>query len=117
MSWLDNIKEMTIRRVPELAGDDNEFLLEDLIDDAFQGIMQYTNADSYNTVWDKKLVRCVAMLYNNIGTEGSTSRSSLSVSDSFDNTDVIASFIVANFPQYIKPTGYVYPADRTKYPD
>ena len=50
MSWLDNIKEMTIRRVPELAGDDNEFLLEDLIDDAFQSIMQYTNADSYNTV-------------------------------------------------------------------
>lgn len=117
MSWLDDIKEMTIRRVPELAGDDNEFLLEDLIDDSFKSIMQYSKANSYNTDWDKILVRCVAMLYNNIGTEGSVSRSSLSVSDSFDDTDVIASFIVANIPQYIKPTGYVYPNDRMKYPD
>lgn len=117
MSWLDNIKEMTIRRVPELAGDDNEFLLEDLIDDAFKSIMQYSKASSYNTDWDKTLVRCVAMLYNNVGAEGSTSRSSLNTSDSFDSTDAIASFIVANIPQYIKPTGYEYPADRMNYPN
>lgn len=117
MSWLDNIEEMVIRRVPELGTDENEFLMEDLIDDAFKAIMQYTRADSYNTDWDKKLVRCVAMLYNNIGTEGLTSRSSLSVSDSFDDTDVLASFMVANFPQYIKPVGYQYPADRMNYPD
>lgn len=117
MSWLQDIEEAVIRRIPELGTEDNEFLLEDLIDDAFLEIMQYTRADSYNTDWDKKLVRCVAMLYNNIGTEGLTSRSALSVSDSFDAPDVIASFIVANFPQYIKPVGYVYPADRMKYPD
>lgn len=117
MSWLQDIEEMVIRRVPELGTDENEFLLEDLIDDAFKAIMQYSKADSYHTDWDKTLVRCVAMLYNNVGTEGLISRSALSVSDAFDGTDVIASFIVANIPQYIKPTGYKYPENRMNYPD
>lgn len=117
MSWLQDIKDAVIRRVPELGDEDNEFLLEDLIDDSFKSIMQYSKANSYNTDWDKTLVRCVAMLYNNIGTEGLVSRSSLSTSDSFEDTDVIAGFIVANIPQYIKPAGYVYPAGRMNYPD
>lgn len=115
MSWSDTIRLAVYRRVPAL--ENNFDLCNDLIEDAFRSIMTYSKADSYKKEWDSVLVRCVAMLYNNIGTEGSISRSSIDVSDSYDLTDILASFIVANIPQYIKPVGYKYKEDRFKFPD
>ena len=117
MSWLQDIEEMVIRRVPELGTDENEFLMEDLIDDAFKAIMSYSKANSYNTDWDKTLVRCVAILYNKIGNEGATSRTSLSTTDYYDTSVELSSIRVADIPQYIKPVGYAYPSNRMKYPD
>lgn len=115
MSWTDDIQEKIFRRVPDLQND--EELCQDLIDDAFRSIVSYSHANSYNTDWDGVLVRCVAMLYNNIGTEGSLSRSSLSTRDTFDNTDIIASFIQANIPQYLRPAGYKYATTRFDKPN
>lgn len=115
MSWIEDIKQAVYRRVPELK--DDELLCEDLIDDAFKSIVSYSKASNYKTEWDKILVRCVAMLYNNIGTEGSIYRSSLSTIDSFASTDVIAPFIQANVPQFIKPIGYKHPENRFSYPE
>ena len=117
MSWLQDIEDSVIRRVPELGTDENEFLLEDLIDDAFKTIMTYSGANSYNTDWDRTLVRCVAILYNKIGNEGSTSRTSLSTTDYYDSAVELASVMVADIPQYIKPVGYKYPENRMKYPE
>lgn len=115
MSWIDGIKAQVVRRVPELK--ENELLCEDLIDDAFRSIVSYAKSDRYNREWDKVLVRCVAMLYNNIGTEGSTYRSSLDTTDTFDTTDVISGFIQANVTQYIKPLGHKFPETRFDYPN
>lgn len=115
MSWSDNIRLAVCRRVPALK--DNFDLCNDLIEDAYKNIMLFSNANSYKKEWDAVLVRCVAMLYNNIGTEGSVSRSSIDVSDTYDATDILASFIVANIPQYIKPVGYKYDENRFNLPE
>lgn len=116
MAWKDDITDKIIRRVPELDGTANEDLLDDLIEDAFRSIMNYSKANVYKKEWDSVLVRCVAMLYNNIGMEGSTSRNSLSTYDTFDSTDIIGSFIQANIPQYIRPLGFKYSETRFDYP-
>lgn len=115
MSWLSNIKDKIYRRVPELRSDEN--LCEDLIDEAFVEIVKYSNANSYDRLWDSVLVKSVCMLYNTIGTEGSTYRSSLGVSDKYDSTDILATYLQANIKQYIKPVGYVYSQDRFKFPE
>lgn len=117
MSWYDDISEKVIRRVPALGDEENEDLLQDLVQDAFNEIMSYSNANSYERRWDSTLVKCVAMLYNNIGVEGSLSRSSLSTSDTYDSTDILASFIVRNIPQYIRPIGYKYSDKRFDFPE
>lgn len=117
MAWKDDITEKIIRRVPELDGTNNEDLLDDLIEDAFRSIMIYSSANVYKKEWDSVLVRCVAMLYNNIGLEGSTGRDSLSTRDTFDSTDIIASFIQRNIPQYIRPIGFKYSENRFDYPE
>ena len=117
MSWNDDITEKIVRRIPALGETDNEDLCQDLIEDAFRSIMIYSKADSYNKEWDSVLVRCVGMLYNNIGMEGSTSRESLSTTDTFDSTDIIASFIVRNIPQYIRPSGYSFSPTRFDFPN
>ena len=117
MSWTDDIKEKVVRRIPELGNDENEFLLEDLIDDAFRSIVNHSNADAYKTAWDNVLVRCVAMLYNNIGTEGIVYRSSLDTTDTYDTTNVISSYIQGVIPHYIKPIGHIFPDTRYDYPN
>ena len=117
MSWIDDITEKVVRRVPELGREENEFLREDLINEAFVSIVNYSKANSYKKEWDSILVRCVAALYNNIGTEGLQGRSSLSTRDSFNNVDVIAPIIVSNVKQYIKPTGHVYEDNRFNFPE
>lgn len=117
MSWIDDITEKVVRRVPDLGHEDNEFLCEDLINEAFVAIVNYSKADSYKKEWDSTLIRCVAALYNNIGTEGLRGRSSLSTRDSFDNVDVIAPIIVSNVKQYIKPVGHVYKDTRFNFPE
>lgn len=114
MSWINNIKMAVGRRVPDLIGDQD--LMEDLIDDAFIKIVSYSHADSYDRAWDKRLVRAVAMLYNNIGVEGSLGSSSMGIGDSYDSTDIIASMVAANIPQYVRPSGHVYPSTRFNYP-
>lgn len=116
MSWTDDIKEKIVRRVPELGEPANDELCEDLIADAFHEIVKYAHVDAYKKEWDLTLVRCVAALYNNIGTEGLVSRSSLNTADSSTHTDVIAPIIVANVKQYIKPVGYVYSDTRFNFP-
>ena len=117
MAWKDDITDKITRRVPELGERANEDLLDDLLDDAFRSIIIYSNANAYKKEWDGILVRCVAMLYNNIGVEGSVGRNSLSTYDSFDSTDIIASFIQRNIPQYIRPVGYKYSDTRFDYPE
>lgn len=116
MSWTDDIIEKVGRRIPELAEMDNEDFCVDLITDAYTSIMRYTNANSYQKEWDSKLVRCVCMLYNNVGTEGSTSRQSIGVVDTYDTTDIIGGFIQMNFPQYIRPVGFKYNEKRFELP-
>lgn len=116
MAWKDDITEKIIRRVPELDGTNNEDLIDDLVSDAFRSIMIYSNANEYKKEWDGILVRCVAMLYNNIGLEGSVGRGSLSTQDTFDSTDILASFIQRNIPQYIRPVGFKYNENRFEFP-
>lgn len=115
MSWIEDIKSQVYRRIPDLK--DNELLCSDLIDDSFMAIMLYSKANKYNKEWDKILVRCVAMLYNTIGVEGSVYRSSISTIDTYESTDIIAPFIQANIVQSIKPVGYKYPDTRFDYPE
>lgn len=115
MSWIDDITDMVYRRVPEL--EEQEELCEDLISDAFYAIMNYSKANSYEKKWDRTLVRCVAMLYNTIGAEGSTYRSSLDTIDTYDASDILASFIQANVQQYLRPSGYTFSETRFNYPD
>lgn len=114
MAWIDTIKGEVLRRTPQLEG--QEMLLEDLVDDAFMCIMNYSKANSFDKAWGKTLVRCVAMLYNNLGVEGSVSRSSSGISDSYNSTDILSSFIACNIPQFIRPSGYVYSSNRYGYP-
>lgn len=115
MSWLDNIKEKVIRRIPDLA--ENNELCEDLIDDAFRSIVKYSQSDYYKVEWDNVLVRCVAMLYNNIGVEGSISRSSLSTSDIYSSTNVIDTYVQGTIQQSIRPLGHIFPDTRFNYPN
>lgn len=116
MSWIDDITDKVVRRIPELGAEANEDLCSDLIEDAFRAIVSYSKANSYNTDWDSILVRSVAMLYNDIGTEGLTARTSLGTTDTYYSTDVISELIQGNIPQYIRPSGYVYSAGRFTYP-
>lgn len=117
MSWKDDITEKIGRKIPALVETQNEDLCEDLLEDAFRSIMSYSKANVYNKQWDGILVRCVCMLYNNIGMEGSLSRESLSTTDTFDSTDIIASFIQRNIPQYIRPVGYSFNPTRFDLPE
>lgn len=117
MSWIDDITEKVVRRVPDLGEEDNELLCEDLITESFNAIVSYSKANAYKKEWDSVLVRCVAALYNNIGTEGLLARSSLNTGDSFANVDVIAPIIVSSIKQYIKPVGYVYSDTRFNFPE
>lgn len=117
MSWTDDIKEKIGRRIPALVERENDDMCQDLIEDAFRSIMIYSKANQYNKEWDGIVVRCVCMLYNNIGMEGSTSRESLSTTDTFDSTDIIASFIQRNIPQYVRPVGYVFSPTRFNLPE
>lgn len=116
MSWIDDIKERIVRRVPELGESANDELCDDLVAEAFNEIVNYAHVDAYRKEWDLTLVRCVAALYNNIGIEGLLSRSSLNTGDSLSHADVIAPIIVANVKQYIKPVGYVYSDTRFNFP-
>lgn len=115
MAWIDNIQEKVVRRVSELDGNDE--LCLDLIEQAFYSIMKYSKANAYQREWDPTLVHCVVMLYNNLGAEGSISRSSLDTSDTYDGTDILGSYIQANIPQFIRPTGYRYSEARFEYPN
>lgn len=116
MSWIDDITEKVVRRVPALGEEDNEYLCEDLITEAFNAIIDYSQVNAYKKEWDYVLVRCVAALYNNIGTEGLLARSSLDTSDSYASADVIAPIIVSSVKQYIKPVGYKYSESRYTFP-
>lgn len=115
MAWIDDIKSAVIRRIPQLETQSD--LIEDLIDDAFRYIVNYSHDDSYSTQYDKVLVRAVAMLFNNIGVEGSMSRNANGISDSYNSTDVLASFVASNVKQYIRPSGYEFSSTRYTYPE
>ena len=114
MTWIDNIKEKVKRKVPNLANEND--LLEDLIDDAFHEIIDYANADRYNTAWDRILVECVVIKYNTIGNEGVISRSGNGISDNFGTAVRTSEVIAKSIPQYLKPCGYRFSVSRYNYP-
>lgn len=112
--WIDTIKAKIARRKPELGNDSD--LMEDLIDESLYDIVSYANADKYNTAWDRVLIQCVLQKYNTMGIEGSISRSASGVSDRYESSDVCASIISRNVPQYLKPSGYIYKSTRFDRP-
>lgn len=115
MSWIDDINEKVIRKIPQLENDED--LCNDLIRDVFNEIIIYSKANTYEKQWDNILVRGVAMLYNNLGTEGLTERTSVSTKDTFDSVDVISNLIQSNIQQKIRPIGYSYSSTRFDFPD
>lgn len=114
-SWLSTIKKRITTRVNEL--ENNTELLEDLIRQAFDEIMNYTHANSYNVSWDSCLVKCVITLYNYSGVEGSKKRSANGIDDEYESSSILSDILSKELPYYIKPIGHIYPSTRFKYPD
>lgn len=115
MTWLEKIKTKIGNKNKELQ--DNDDLLEDLIEDAFYEIMEHSNANSYNLAWDRVLVQAVLEKYNTIGIEGSISRNSGGVVDTFASTNVSSPTISRNITPFIRPSGYAYSNTRFNYPE
>lgn len=114
MAWIDDIQTKITARVPELINDSE--LLQELIDESFYQIVNYTQANSYKKEWDNVLVECVVRAYNYSGLEGSTERSSGGVRDVYESSDVISNFISKRLKQYIRPIGYSYQSTRFDQP-
>lgn len=115
MSWYETVSAKIIRRVPELA--DKVALVADLVEDALHEIVDYANANSYETKWDRVLIKCVAEKYNTIGVEGSVSRSANGVGDAYESTEPTSQTISRNVAQYVRPSGYVYGELRYSFPN
>ena len=116
-NWIERINAKVQRRIPELAEESNHQLLQDLIEEAFTDIINYSRADKYDTSWDNTLVKCVVTLYNYLGTEGSIYRSFNGIRDEYGSSDILSTILARNIPQYIKPTGYKYSNRRFDYPE
>lgn len=114
-NWLSKIQKRVISRVPELS--ENQELLNELITEAFEGIMNHSNASSYKQEWDSTLVKCVITLYNYSGVEGSTRRTANGVTDQYESSDIISPILSRNIPHYVKPVGTVLPSSRLKMPE
>lgn len=117
MTWLEKIALKVKRRIPQIMDlDDGEDLLIDLIDDALREIVNYENANSYNTAHDNTLVTCVVTLFNYEGMEGSKSRTSNGVTDEYDRSYILAEILSSAITPYLRPIGYVYSSNRYDFP-
>ena len=114
-NWLSTIQKRVTIKIPEL--NDDQDLLNELITEAFEGIMNHSQARAYNKDWDSTLVKCVVALYNYSVVEGSTHRSANGVTDDYESSDIIAPLLSRNIPHYIRPVGYVLPSSRFNMPD
>lgn len=116
-TWSEKINERVVHRIPELGQENNVQLRQQLIEDAFSQIMIYTKANSYKREWDYILVNSVVILYNYLGTEGSTTRSVDGIRDEYGTSDILATYLSGNLPQYIRPIGYAYSDSRFDLPE
>ena len=114
--WLTKITEKVYRRIPELNTVETNLHLNDLIEEALAQIVRFANANKYSTEWDYVLVECVIRLYNYEGVEGSTQRKANGVEDIYESSDILAPYLSRNIVPYIRPSGYVYSANRFDLP-
>lgn len=116
-TWSERINEKVVHRVPELGETDKVSLRQQLIDDAFVQIMDYSNANVYNPKWDNLLVNCVVTLYNYLGTEGSDVRVVDGIRDEYNSANILSPLLSRNLTQIIRPIGYIYSSNRFNMPD
>lgn len=114
--WLTKITEKVYRRIPELNTVETNLHLNDLIEEALVQIVRFANANKYSTEWDYVLVECVIRLYNYEGVEGSIQRKANGVEDIYESGDILAPYLSKNIVPYIRPSGYVYNANRFDLP-
>lgn len=116
MTWKQQITAQIERRIPELKG--NEDLLDDYLNSAYKAIMRHTAANKYSSEWDDVLVNAVVMLYNYSGVEGSVERENGGVQDSYETSVILSPLLSrSDLPQYIRPVGYTFAADRFVLPE
>lgn len=117
MTWLERIELKIQRRIPQIMDIENgEDLMIDLIDDALREIVNYENANSYDTAHDNLLVTCVVTLFNYEGMEGSKSRNSNGVADEYGRSYILAEILSSAIDPYLRPIGYVYRSNRYDFP-
>ena len=115
-TWLTRITEKITRRIPELNNAETNEHINDLIDTAVRTIVTFANANSYNTEWDYLVIECVVRLYNYEGLEGSIERKANGITDIYESSDILASFLSKNIVPYIRPSGYNYAITRFDLP-
>lgn len=115
-AWLTKITGKITRRIPNLNTSENNERISDLIETALCQIVNYENANSYNTKWDYLLVECVVTLYNYEGVEGSIERRANGVYDVYESANILSPLLARNISPYIRPSGYVYSNNRFDLP-
>lgn len=117
MIWIDKVTAKVKRRIGIDEKDTNyDTLIKDYIEDTFMEIINYTNANSFNKSYEPTLIDCVVALWRRRGVEGTISRSTGGVSESYDSSIVIAPIISSKLSQIIRPLNYTYSSERYEFP-
>lgn len=115
--WIDRIKARIINRVPQLKDYKSDALVTELISSCFVAIINYSNANKWNTSWDGVLVESVILLYNKLGNEDVSSRSVNGIADKYISEVIYAPNITRHISQALRPVGYQYCKNRYGMPE